>query len=278
LTPYQTEIETPETDSGVDKKYLLTAKQMATFVTNGYLMVENLVPEELNEAVYRDLRELSVTGFKSWLETDSIRAVLDLPQFKGIKQGLVGSNPALDRSTLHVVNAGFEKAQNWHADSLLDLRPLAFDVQAFYFAHDTSREMGATLVLPGSHLRKISTDSITRYKNIVGQRQLECKAGTMVFMHHGIWHCAQPNHTDQTRYLFKLRITPRQEQRGLFNLDGYQDPEVVEILDKGHQAWQGNEARPEHNRRARLWRYLTGDDEVDVSFERTFTRMGVVGV
>jgi hypothetical protein len=96
-------------------------------------------------------------------------------------------------------------------------------------------------------------------------------------MHHGIWHCAQPNHTDQTRYLFKLRMTPRQEQRGLFNLDGYQAPEVVEILDS-HQAWQGNEARPEHNRRARLWRYVTGDDEVDVSFERTFTRMGVIGV
>ena len=74
-----------------------------------------------------------------------------------------------------MVPAGKTKAQNWHADSIIDLRPLAFDVQAFYFAHDTPKEMGPTLILPGSHLRKVNTESIGRYKNIVGQRQLERK-------------------------------------------------------------------------------------------------------
>jgi ectoine hydroxylase-related dioxygenase (phytanoyl-CoA dioxygenase family) len=136
--------------------------------------------------------------------------------------------------------------------------------------------MGPTRVLPGSHLRQTNNGSIGRYKNIVGQRQLEAKAGTIAFMHHGIWHCAQPNITGQTRYVFKLRLRPGQKQRGLFNLDDIHSEEVKRIINReGYQAWQGNEDRTEHNRRARLWRYVTGDDTVDESFEKTFTRMRI---
>jgi hypothetical protein len=278
LLAYKTNAPEAKTTTGVEKKHLLTARQMAHFVTDGFLMVENLVPEELNQAVYRDQSTLNSPGHRFWPETENIRAVFELPQVKGIIQGLVGLNPGYDHSFLHVVQARHLKAQNWHADSIIDLRPLAFDIQAFYFSHDAPKEMGPTLILPGSHLRKVNTGSIGRYKNIVGQRQLVAKAGTIVFMHHGIWHCAQPNYTDQTRYVFKLRLRPGQEQRGLFNLDGYKDPEVVGIIDNGYQEWQGNEARLEHNMRARLWRYVTGDDSVDVSFIRSLTGMGVRGV
>ncbi|MBN9391056.1 MAG: phytanoyl-CoA dioxygenase family protein [Chloroflexi bacterium] len=260
-------------DKGVDNRYLLTAAQMAHFVTDGFLIVKDLVPDQLNEAVYRDERTLP--RFKFWFNSDNIRAVFDQPRVKGIIQGLVGLNPVYDHSALHIVDAGHHEAQNWHADSIIDLRPWAFDIQAFYFSHDTPKEMGPTLVLPGSHLRKANTESIGRYKNILGQRQLESKAGTIVFMHHGIWHCAQPNFTDRTRYVFKLRLRPGQPQRGLFNLEGYKDPAVTEILNQGgYKEWQGNEARLEHNRRAALWRYVTGDDTVDESFEKSFGRMG----
>ena len=258
--------EKPQTERGVEKKYLLTAKQMARFVTDGFLSMPDLVPDELNRAVYQDQKNLDVGGSRIWNESQNLRAVFDLPQVKEIIQGLVGVNPVYDHSSLHIVKAKHLKAQNWHVDSILDLRPLAFDIQAFYFSHDAPREMGPTLILPGSHLRKANTESIGRYKNIVGQRQLEARAGTIVFMHHGMWHCAQPNYTDQTRYVFKLRLRPGQEQRGLFNLDGYKDREVVRIIYDGYREWQGNEDRIEHNMRARLWHYVTGDDTVDVSF------------
>jgi ectoine hydroxylase-related dioxygenase (phytanoyl-CoA dioxygenase family) len=277
LITYQDEALTqkPPTDNGVDKKYLLTAAQMARFVTDGFLMVENIVPEQLNEAVYRDEKS-GIPGHRFWKESANIRAVFDLPQVKGIIQGLLGKNPVYDHSFLHVVPAGKTQAQNWHADSIIDLRPWAFDVQSFYFSHDAPKEMGPTLILPGSHLRKVNTESIGRYKNIVGQRQLEAKAGTIVFMHHGIWHCAQPNFTDQTRYVFKLRLQPGEEQRGLFNTDDIRSEEVSKILNRdGYRDWQGNEARLEHNRRAQLWRYVTGDDTVDESFEKSFYRMSI---
>ncbi|HTK06908.1 MAG TPA: phytanoyl-CoA dioxygenase family protein [Ktedonobacteraceae bacterium] len=261
--------------SNVEQQHLLTASQMAHFVTNGYLQLDELVPGAHNEAVLADEKRMSDAGRRFWHQSEALQAVFELPQVKGAVQSFVGVNPVYDHSFLHIVGPSKAKAQEWHADSIIDVRPFAFDIQAFYFAHDAPAEMGPTLVLPGSHLRKVNTASIARYKNIVGQRQLVAKAGTIVFMHHGIWHCAQPNHTNQMRYVFKLRLRPGQVQRGLFNTEGYQDPEVTGIIDQGYQRWQGNEARLEHVQRAKFWRYVTGDDHVDVSFERALTRMSI---
>ena len=259
----------------VEKHLLLTASQMAFFVTNGYLQLNELVPPEYNAAVLADEKQWSEAGYTFWQQSEHVRAVFDLPQVQGVVQSFVGVNPAYDHSFLHIVNPHRLKAQEWHADSIIDVRPLAFDIQAFYFAHDAPLETGPTLILPGSHLRKVNTASIGRYKNIVGQHHLVAKAGTIVFMHHGIWHWAQPNHTDQTRYVFKLRLRPGQVQRGLFNTDNYTNPAVTEILEHGSKSWQGNEDRLDHVQRARLWRYVTGDDSVDVSFERALTHMNI---
>ncbi|GHO45376.1 phytanoyl-CoA dioxygenase family protein [Ktedonospora formicarum] len=258
-----------------EKQHLLTARQMARFVTDGYLQLDELVPSPYNEAVLADEKRMADAGYHFWSQSEALRTVFELPQVKGAVQSFVGVNPAYDHSYLHIVGPDQTKAQDWHADSIIDVRPFAFDVQAFYFTHDTPVEMGPTLILPGSHLRKVNTTSIGRYKNIVGQCQLAAKAGTIVFMHHGIWHCAQPNRTNQMRYVFKLRLRPGQQQRSLFNTEGYQDPEVTDIINKGYYKWQGNEARLEHVQRAKFWRYVTGDDNVDVSFETALTRMSI---
>ncbi len=261
--------------SNVEKQHLLTAQQMAQFVTDGFLKLEGLVPAELNQAVLTEQKRWEGAGYNFWTTSEHIQEVFDLPQVKGVLQSFLGVKPIYDHSFLHIVGARKLTAQDWHADSIIDTRPYAFDVQAFYFSHDAPAEMGPTLVLPGSHLRKANGGSIGRYKNIIGQRQLVATAGTIVFMHHGIWHCAQPNHTDQTRYVFKLRLRPGQEQRNLFNIDGYDSEEVRNIIYHGTQEWQGNEKRLEHVLRAMLWRYVSGDDSIDFSFEKSLTRMSI---
>lgn len=203
----------------VPKEHLLTAGQMARFVTDGYLFVENLVPDELNKLVNGEQRSGSIPQYNYWNHSQHIQKVFDLPQVKGIIQSLVGQYPVYDHSALHIVKPRHLTAQEWHADSVINTRKYGFDIQAFYFAHDAPDEMGPTLVLPGSHLRRVNTSSIGRYKNIVGQKRMVSKAGSMFFVHEGIWHCAQPNHTGDTRYVFKLRLRPGQEQRGLFNMN-----------------------------------------------------------
>ncbi|GCE16023.1 phytanoyl-CoA dioxygenase family protein [Tengunoibacter tsumagoiensis] len=261
--------------SSVELHHLLTAQQMAQFVTNGFLVLDQLVPQELNEAILADQKKWLNAGYNFWKTSSSLQQAFDLPQVKGAIQSFVGVNPGYDHSYLHIVKPHHLDAQAWHADSIIDVRPFAFDIQAFYFTHDTPAEMGPTLVLPGSHLRKVNTGSIERYKNIIGQRQLVARAGTIAFLHHAIWHCAQPNFTDTTRYVFKLRLRPGQEQRGLFNTEGYNSPEVASIIEHGYQDWQGNEGRLEHVQRAKLWRYVTGDNTIDFSFEGALTRMSI---
>jgi hypothetical protein len=257
--------------ASVDRKELLTARQMAQFVADGYLLFDRRVPAELNEAVYAD----QVAGRGRWQESEATRRVFELPQVKGILQSLVGESPIYDHSALHVVEGGHLGAQHWHADSIIDARPLAFDIQAMYFSHDVPKETGPTLILPGSHLRRVSNGSISRYKNIVGQKQLIGHAGAIAFLHQALWHCAQPNLTEKTRYMFKLRLRPGQEQRGLFNTEGYNDPEVRRIVSGGSHPWHGEQSRAENVQRAKLWRYLCGDDSVDVAFEGVLTRMGI---
>jgi hypothetical protein len=259
----------------VERRHLLTAEQMARFVSDGFLKLDEIVPKEYNDAAYEEQQKYEGGGGRYWFESSVIREIFELPQVKGIIQSLVGENPGYDHSFLHIVRARHLRGQDYHADSIIDTRPLAFDIQAFYFSHDAPREMGPTLVLPGSHLRRISNGSIARYKNILGQQQLVSKAGTIAFMHHGIWHCAQPNFTDRTRYVFKLRLRPGQEQRNLFNTEGYDSPEVLNIIRGAHRKWQGEEARIEQVQRAKLWRYVCGNDSVDASFERVFSRMGI---
>lgn len=259
----------------LDKEYQLTARQMAEFVSLGYLMLPEVVPNALNQAVHHDLQSYHGAGGRFWFENPHIREVFELPVVKGALQSLVGPEPIYDHSAVHVVGPSHSQAQSYHADSIIDTRPLGFDVQAFYFCHDTPDEMGPTLILPGSHLRRVNTSSIARYKNVVGQRRLACKAGTVVLMHHGIWHCAQPNRTETMRYMFKLRLRPRVEQRNLFNGDDVDDPEVRQLIYQAYQPWQGNEGRLDHMARARLWRYVVGNDAADVSFEGAFARMKI---
>jgi hypothetical protein len=258
----------------MNKEHLLNVEQMARFVTDGYLMIEGMVPQELNERVYEEQKRNEFPGYEYWDHSESIREVFQLPQVEGVVRSLVGPNPGYDHSFLHTVPPRRLKAQEWHGDSIIDTRRFGFDIQIFYFAHDTPIESGPTLILPGSHLRRINTFSIGRYKNIVGQKQLATRAGTMVFWHQGLWHCAQPNRTDNTRYVFKLRLRPDGPQRGLFNKEGHDGSDIRKIL--SHQfAWQGDEGRLEVVQRAKLWRYVTGDDAVDTSFEGALTRMAV---
>ncbi len=253
----------------MDKQHLLTTKQMAQFVADGYLRFDDIVPDDINKRAIKEM-ETGIPRAKAGVKLNDIWAdsalgdVFRLPQVKGIIHSLVGPDPLYDHHAVHIVQAENHMGQIMHADAIIDTR-LHFDIQFFYFAHDTPREMGGTLVVPGSHYRRISESDIARYQNFVGQLPIVCKAGTLVVVHHGIWHCAQANHTSNTRYMFKLRLNPTVRQNKLWNTDDLNDPEIPRILSTDHK-WYGNEVRIEIVNRIKFWRFLIGDDNFDVSY------------
>ncbi len=253
----------------VDNQYLLSTKQMAQFVADGFLRFDELVPDELNRAACAEMEAGVPRGragaplAELWTDA-AVGQVVRLPQIQGIIHSLVGPGPLYDHHAVHTVDANHEHGQIWHADAIIDTR-LHFDIQLFYFAHDTPREMGGTMFLPGSHYRRISESDIARYQNFLGQMPMVCKAGTVAVAHHGIWHCAQPNLTGRKRYMFKLRLNPTVRQKKLWNIDDIDDAEIPALLNANHR-WYGNEVRLEVVNRIKLWRFLTGDENYDVSY------------
>ena len=253
----------------VDKQHLLNSKQMAQFVADGLLRFDELVPDELNRAACAEM-EAGVLRGKAGVPMDelwqdlAIGQVIRLPAIQGMIDSLVGPGPLYDHHAVHTVNANHEHGQIWHADAIIDTR-MHFDVQFFYFAHDTPREMGGTMFLPGSQYRRVSESDIARYQNFLGQMPMVCKAGTVAVAHHGIWHCAQPNLTDNKRYMFKLRLNPTVRQKKLWNTDDIDDAEIPGLLNANHR-WYGNEVRLEAVNRIKMWRFLTGDDNFDLSY------------
>ena len=272
----------------VDKKYLLTSEQMATFVAKGFLRFDEIVPDETNKAVMAEIDAGGIDAAPAgtplsqcYPEPSAIGHMLRMPQIEGIIQSLVGPDPLFDHQAVHVRMPNEDSAQGMHGDSIIDTR-MHFDVQLMYFPHDVPLEMGGTLVVPGSHFRRINEMDIARYQNFLGQVPMVCKAGTVLALHHGIWHCGRRNQTNLKRYMFKVRLNPRVRQlrlwntddltadvnkhKAIFTADTNKTQDIQTILGRGEPWFEDASGRLEIVNRIKMWRFLTGDDTFDVHY------------
>lgn len=270
-------------DADSDRRYLLDSKQVASFVARGFLRFDEIVPRALCDEALDEIASgtrPSSFGAKRgepaarapghaldevWPDSVGLAAIVRSPAIAGIIQSLVGPRALYDHHYAHAIEPGQRWSQPWHADAIVDPRSTAFDIQLFFFFQDTSRPMGGTMILPGSHLRRVNESDIARYQNFVGQIPTVCKAGTLLVCHHGLWHCGQPNVTQLRRVMLKLRLNPSGPQRRLWNTADLDDVAIPGILGSP-EPWHGNEARLEVVNRIKLWRHLTGDARFDVDY------------
>jgi hypothetical protein len=270
---------------------LLDSKQLASFVARGFLRFDEIVPPALCEEALAELAGGGrPSGFQAgrgepaaraagqpldavWPDRRGAAAVVRLPAIAGIIESLLGPRPLYDHHYAHVIQPHQRWSQPWHADAVVDPRRRAFDIQLFFFFQETPRPMGGTMLLPGSHLRRVNESDIARYHNFAGQLPMVCPAGSLLVCHHGLWHCGQPNLTAARRPMLKLRLNPSSPQRRRWNTSDLDDPatapatlaEVSELLSRP-EPWHGNEARLEVVNRIKLWRHLTGDACFDVDY------------
>ena len=250
----------------------LDIHQMAQFVMDGFIEFDDLVPADLNAAVYEEQRRAPDNARwepnqpNVFLDTSpATQAVLELPRVRSVLASLMGPSYIHDHSYLHITPAHQRSAQAWHVDHDRAGRRLTrddlhrFNVLIAYFSHDVPREMGPTLILPGSHLRDVAHD-ISRYRNIAGQKHLSGPGGRIAFIHDAIWHCAQPNLTDQRRFMFKVRYHPAEPQRGHFDTTGWDSPEIDGMFRRNvdRHAWQGSSSDRIAALRDDWWSYLCG--------------------
>lgn len=281
---------------------LLSTMDMARFVTDGMLVLEAAVPDRVNRRAVAEIETLRLLppSEESPLRPASgtplpycyprgsaIRGFLDAPRVAGAIRSLVGDRPAFDHYAVHKKPARSPVGQELHADAAIDASGPAFDIQLMYFPHDVAPGEGGTRLVPGSHLRLVHENAVARYENIVGEIQYSGPAGTVVVLHHGIWHAGQPNPADTDRYMFKVRLNPTAPQVKLWDTSDYDDVigaggaldhkfattrtgrTVANELRRAQPWCFTGDYRLELMQRVRLWRYLSGDAAFDVDWYHT---------
>lgn len=272
----------------VEKKDLLNTRQVAEFVARGFLRFDELVPTEINQAVMGEIDAGTIQAAPAgtplsqcYPEPSAIGQMLRMPEIQGIIHSLVGPDPLFDHHAIHVRQPNEGKAQGMHGDSIIDTR-MHFDIQLMYFPHDVPLEMGGTLLVPGSQYRRINEMDIARYQNFKGQIPMVCKAGSILALHHGIWHCGRQNQTDRRRYMYKIRLNPVVRQYRLWNTDDLAEAtggrkqiftreqnardDVQTILGRSEPWYEDAGGRLEIVNRVKMWRFLTGDQNFDVHY------------
>jgi hypothetical protein len=298
--------------SDADARALLSDQQMASFVARGFLRFDAAVPDDINiqfmaeageapegklRAAYGSLLAENAIPeippgtplYRAYPDGSAVQRLLNLPLVRGAIRSLVGDDPVFDHHFLHVTfppryhdaGGGENVSQHTHQDSTIDPR-LSFDVQIMYYPHADTREMGGTRFIPGTHLRKVSEVALGRYQNIRGQQHMVCEAGTLLFLHHGLWHGGGVNLSDQTRAMFKIRLhasgsqqrqwnigahPTSESQRPIFYVKGRRPADTVAGILMTPEPWfEQDTGRLEFVNRIKLWRYLTADPAWDADY------------
>ncbi len=256
---------------------------MAHFAARGFLRFDELIPADLNARAL-EVMEAGLTPHPAgtplsecYPSPNPIGEILRLPAVQGIIRSLVGPEPLYDHHAVHIRPPQQQAAQKMHGDAIIDTR-MHFDIQLMYFPHDVPLEMGGTLIVPGSQFRRINESDIGRYQNFLGQMPLVGKAGTVLALHHGMWHCGRRNDTDQTRYMYKIRLNPTVKQERLWDtsdIDAEGEAgeaaraEVAKILSSREPWFEAADGRLEIINRVKFWRFLSGDPTFDVGYWMT---------
>ena len=191
----------------------LTDYQVLEFCKNGYLMLEGVVPDEIN-ARSMEYCDRHPTGEPSGILKEDwfVENVIVNPAAAGAMRSLLGANfhlPVLMSN--HRVNCPIHGTGGWHVDGNYDFTAELNFLQVFYYPQDTLIEMGPTQVVPGSHLIRNKARFMAHLGGIRGAVPTTAPAGSIFLTIYHIWHRRGPSTGSGLRNLLKYfywRTTP----------------------------------------------------------------------
>lgn len=193
----------------LDPNYLLTDEQMAEFITKGYLVLRNDLPQELHENVmsiiYNVLHEEGNPGNNILPRVPDIQQFFDTPVVRGALTSVLGPDYYMHpHRHCHYNQPGNQSpgGGQWHKDgywsSMRSHRP--WWAMIFYYTQDVTEALGPTAIMPGTQY----------YEKFLGDRGKTIlptgKAGTMVLVHFDLWHKASLNVSNLDRYMLKFQF------------------------------------------------------------------------
>lgn len=167
----------------------LSDSEVLEFCKNGFLMLEGVVPDEVNRATAEYLKKDTFYEPVGILEKDwFVDNVLLNPRAAGAIRSLLGKNFTLPNLISNHRIETPSPAQNWHRDGGSQYTPELHYLQVFYYPEACSLELGPTELLPGSHFLFSTSTHMGHYGNIKGSYRAASPAGSIFLTVYSIWH------------------------------------------------------------------------------------------
>lgn len=216
----------------IKEEPLVRAEDVEQFQEQGYLVVENAlskekvdylleVIDEIREDLKRSNHRKDVYGLDIRPMVDKHDAFLELMEwpttFPLAVRFLQHFNVQLTTSHLIIVPPNPQKRNiGWHPDGgqppigLYGRRALASLKVGFFLTDLLEPNMGALMVVPGSHRMDGPPVHLEGERDPVGAVELKLRAGDAVIFGQGTWHAGAPNYSHQARvvlyYGYSYRI------------------------------------------------------------------------
>jgi HEAT repeat protein len=193
----------------LDAKYLLTDEQMIQFITKGYVVLQNDLPQEFHQDVmkkiHKVLQEEGNPGNNILPRVPEIQKFFETPAVNGALTSILGADYYMQpHRHCHYNQPGNQTpgGGQWHKDgfwsSMRSHRP--WWAMIFYYTQDITEEMGPTAIMPGTQY----------YEKFIGEKGETFlptgKAGTMVLVHFDLWHRASLNRSTIDRFMLKFQF------------------------------------------------------------------------
>ncbi|WP_018754221.1 HEAT repeat domain-containing protein [Paenibacillus terrigena] len=193
----------------LESNYLLTDEQMMQYITKGYLVLQNDIPQQLHQSIMNQINYVMHNegnpGNNILPRVPDIQQLFDTPTVKGALSSVLGSDYYMHpHRHCHYNQPGNATpgGGQWHKDgywsSMRSHRP--WWAMIFYYTHDITEDLGPTAIMPGTQY----------YEKFLGDRGETLlptgKAGTMVLVHFDLWHKASLNVSELDRYMLKFQF------------------------------------------------------------------------
>ena len=194
-------------DRTFDTKPTLTDTQVLEFCKQGYIILDGVVPKEINEKVSKYLAKKippKPSKIPSHLTLEMLKSTLDSPvepniilledwfinevllnsDLGGVLRSLLGKNVGLPVLVSKHSTECPQPAQPWHHDGDVVFGPEVSFLETFYYPQDTPIEMGPTDVVPGSHI------GLNKFVNQADELSIAtvASAGSFVLHSQSIYH------------------------------------------------------------------------------------------
>jgi hypothetical protein len=247
---------------------LLTDDEMVSFIINGFHIVEPDLGSGFNERVFNTLLEMPENPGEQIIEAlPAMKDVLADPSIAGALTSLLGQGYIREPGGHIHMNPPRTRAQPWHQDERFGRSHQDRDVDhvkhvmLMYYPQDVTDDMGPTVLLPGSHRRVASPESMVTLVNLRGQFFSTVKAGSVLLTHSDIWHAGTGNRSDRIRYMVKIQFSRTQENTEPSWSHSAEDLSEMRLrLDSEHPTpLSRNEYESDHALRVRTWNNIAGN-------------------